>query len=96
MVKEKAERDNKKWIFIGGSIVLILLAALLLFFLIPRDDGKVNISLSSNIDSTSLVGGGNYEEGETVTIVANDVDGYIFDCWLFNGEKISNENYISN
>lgn len=92
MVKEKTERDNKKWIFIGGSIVLILLAALLLFFLIPRDDGKVNISLSSNIDSTSLVGGGDYEEGETVTIVANDVDGYIFDCWLFNGEKISNEN----
>lgn len=92
MVEEKAERDNKKWIFIGGSIVLILLAALLLFFLLPRDDGKVNISLSSKIDNASLVGGGNYEEGETVTIVANDVDGYIFDCWLFNGEKISDEN----
>lgn len=93
MVTEGTNKDNKKWVFIGVSIVsIILITFLLLFFLLPRDDGKVNISLSSKIDNASLVGGGDYEEGETVTIVANDVDGYIFDCWLFNGEKISNEN----
>ena len=92
MVTEGTNKDNKKWVFIGVSIVsIILITFLLLFFLLPRDNGKVNISLSSNVDGVTLVGEGDYDEGEIVTIIANDLDGYIFDCWLFNGEKISDE-----
>ncbi len=93
MRTEKWVDTNKKWIILGVSIVAILLvASLLLFFLLPKDDGKISISLSSNVDNVTLVGEGDYEEGETVTIVANNVDGYIFDGWLFNGEKISDKN----
>ena len=86
-------KDNKKMLGIGigvASALAILIVALLLIFLLPREQ-RFNISLDSSIENVTLSGNGNYTEGQTVTIKAEDIEGYRFINWTFNDEIISDE-----
>lgn len=86
-------KDNKKMLGIGigvASALAILIVALLLIFLLPREQ-RFNISLDSFIENVTLSGNGNYTEWQTVTIKAEDIEGYRFINWTFNDEIISDE-----
>lgn len=86
------EAQNKKKVIITTSVVValaILTMALLLIFLLPKN--KIYIELSANIDNVELTGTGGYTEGESVTISAEEVEGYRFINWTCNGIEISKD-----
>ena len=86
------ERKKKKiiWTSITAGIVAIVTMILLLIFLIPRET-KYEIELNSNITGVVLNGQGEYKDGEEVTIVAEEIEGYRFIGWSINGNIISTE-----
>ena len=86
------ERKKKKiiWTSITAGIVAIVTMILLLIFLIPRET-KYEIELNSNITGVVLNGQGEYKDGEKVTIVAEEIEGYRFVGWSINGNIISTE-----
>ena len=86
------ERKKKKiiWTSITAGIVAIVTMILLLIFLIPRET-KYEIELNSNITGVVLNGQGEYKDGEKVTIVAEEIEGYRFIGWSINGNIISTE-----
>ena len=95
-VKEKPKLDKKKkialWSGIGCGIVAIVAVILLLIFLIPKEE-KYEISLGSSGTSieVELTGEGSYKKGDSVTIVAEDIDGYRFIGWSYGGNIISTD-----
>ena len=86
------ERKKKKiiWTSITAGIVAIVTMILLLIFLIPRET-KYEIELNSNITGVVLNGQGEYKDGEEVTIVAEEIEGYRFIGWEYKEEIVSEE-----
>ena len=83
------------WSLIASGIGVIVVIALLLIFLLPKDN-KYEIDLGTNVseDLTSedtLTGEGSYKKGESVTIVAEDIEGYRFTGWSYGGNIISTD-----
>lgn len=86
------ESQKRKKVVITTSVVValaVLTMALLLIFLLPKN--KIYIELSANIDNVELTGIGGYNEGESVTISAEEVEGYRFINWTCNGIEISKD-----
>lgn len=83
--------DNKRhilyWIILGVVVFLMLIGFILLFTL--TKDKTYHIELNSNIEAIQIDGSGNYNEGEYITIKAQDVSGYRFRSWSFQGKEIS-------
>ena len=71
---------------------MIIIVALLLIFLLPKEE-KYEIELSSNVsvEGEVLTGDGSYKKGESITIVAEEITGYRFTGWSFNGNIISTD-----
>ena len=80
------------WSMIATGIGVIVVIALLLIFLLPKEE-KYEISLGSSGTSieVELTGEGSYKKGDSVTIVAEDIDGYRFIGWSYGGNIISTD-----
>ena len=78
------------WSMIATGVGVIIVVVLLLIFLIPKEE-KYEISLGSSGTSieVELTGEGSYKKGDSVTIVAEDIDGYRFTGWSYGGNIIS-------
>lgn len=91
-LEENEMKSNKKKLMLWGSLAILamlLIVAFLLIFLIPRDQ-EYYVGLESSLDVV-LEGDGGYKEGEDVTIIASDIEGYRFRNWTLNGIEISKE-----
>ena len=80
------------WSMIATGIGVIVVIVLLLIFLLPKDE-KFDIDLGSNVsvEDGTLTGNGSYKKGDSVTIVAEDIDGYRFTGWSYGGSIISTD-----
>ena len=80
------------WSMIATGVGVIIVVVLLLIFLIPKEE-KYEISLGSSGTSieVELTGEGSYKKGDSVTIVAEDIDGYRFTGWSYGGNIISTD-----
>ena len=80
------------WSMIATGVGMIIVVVLLLIFLIPKEE-KYEISLGSSGTSieVELTGEGSYKKGDSVTIVAEDIDGYRFTGWSYGGNIISTD-----
>ena len=94
------DKKKKKVLFgsllSGGIVVIAIIIALLLIFLLP-DERKYEIDLDANISQQllsedTLIGEGSYKKGDSVTIVAEGIEGYRFIGWTLNGQEISDKN----
>lgn len=63
---------------------------------VEEETVTVNITVKSEISGSEggaslghVTGGGEYEEDEEVTVVAGTIEGYEFDGWYVEGEKVS-------
>jgi len=60
------------------------------------DEEEYVVKVSTEPKSVGLVsGGGNYRSGESVTVQADEKNGYLFDVWKENGEVLSEEAFYS-
>ena len=95
-IKKKTIPSNKRkvlfWSLLGSGVGVIIIVALLLIFLLPKEE-KYEIELSSNVsvEGEVLTGDGSYKKGESITIVAEEITGYRFTGWNFNGKIISTD-----
>ena len=95
-IQKEAKGSNKKkilfWSLLASGVGVIIIVALLLIFLLPKDD-KFEIDLGSNVsvEDGTLTGEGSYKKGDSVTIVAEDIEGYRFTGWSYGGNIISTE-----
>ena len=94
--KKSIKARRKKilfWSLLATGIgAIIIVVVLLLVFLLPKEE-KFEIDLGSNVslEEGTLNGSGSYSKGDSVTIVAEDISGYRFTGWSFNGNIISTE-----
>ena len=95
-IQKEAKGSNKKkilfWSLLVSGVGVIIIVALLLIFLLPKEE-KYEIELSSNVsvEGEVLTGDGSYKKGDSVTIVAEEITGYRFTGWNFNGKIISTD-----
>ena len=95
--KEKKSKDKKKVVFwsllASGIGVIVIAVVLLLVFLLPKEE-KYEIDLGANVSVSegALTGTGSYKKGDSVTIVAEEIEGYRFTGWTLNGQEISDKN----
>ena len=80
------------WSLLATGVGVIIVVVLLLIFLLPKDE-KFDIDLGSNVsvEDGTLTGNGSYKKGDSVTIVAEDIDGYRFTGWSYGGSIISTD-----
>ena len=94
--KKSIKARRKKilfWSLLATGIgAIIIVVVLLLVFLLPKEE-KFEIDLDSNVslEEGTLNGSGSYSKGDSVTIVAEDIEGYRFTGWSFNDNIISTE-----
>ena len=95
-IQKETKPNNKRkvvfWSLLASGVGVIIIVALLLIFLLPKEE-KYNIELGSNvsIEGEVLSGNGSYKKGDSVTIVADEITGYRFTGWSFNGNIISTD-----
>ena len=95
-IQKETKPNNKRkvvfWSLLASGVGVIIIVALLLIFLLPKEE-KYNIELGSNvsIEGEVLSGNGSYKKGDSVTIVADEITGYRFTGWSFNGKIISTD-----
>ena len=95
-IQKETKPNNKRkivfWSLLASGVGVIIIVALLLIFLLPKEE-KYEIELSSNVsvEDEILTGNGSYKKGESITIVAEEITGYRFTGWSFNGNIISTD-----
>ena len=95
-IQKETKPNNKRkvvfWSLLASGVGVIIIVALLLIFLLPKEE-KYDIELGSNvsIEGEVLSGDGSYKKGDSVTIVAEEITGYRFTGWNFNGKIISTD-----
>ncbi len=78
----------RKVCVVVSILVCICLGIILAFCFTPT----YNVCLNSDLSNAQLKGAGKYKKGEEVTIYAEDLDGYSFDYWEYNGNNVSVNN----
>ena len=95
-IQKETKPNNKRkvvfWSLLASGVGVIIIVALLLIFLLPKED-KFEIDLGSNVsvEDGTLTGEGSYKKGDSVTIVAEDIEGYRFTGWSYGGSIISTD-----
>ena len=100
-LKENLEQETKPskkksklfWALLASGIGAVIIAVVLLVvFLIPKEEKfDINLGSSGTTSSVVLTGDGSYTKGDSVTIVAQDIEGYRFVNWTYKGNVVSDE-----
>ena len=100
-LKENLEQETKPskkksklfWALLASGIGAVIIAVVLLVvFLMPKEEKfDINLGSSGTTSSVVLTGDGSYTKGDSVTIVAQDIEGYRFVNWTYNGNIVSEE-----
>lgn len=100
-LKENIEQETKPskkksklfWALLASGIGAVIIAVVLLVvFLMPKEEKfDINLGSSGTTSSVVLTGEGNYTKGDSVTIVAQDIEGYRFVNWIYKGNVVSDE-----
>ena len=100
-LKENIEQETKPskkksklfWALLASGIGAVIIAVVLLVvFLMPKEEKfDINLCSSGTTSSVVLTGDGSYTKGDSVTIVAQDIEGYRFVNWTYNGNIVSDE-----
>ena len=91
----KETSSNKKGIIAGAVVASVAALGLGLGFGLGFGISRgYTISLGSNIGTGNTEGDGQYKIGDEVIIEAEEIPGYRFDHWEFEGEEIKANPYI--
>lgn len=55
----------------------------------PDEPGKIRVFVTALGQGGSVTGGGSYDPGTSVTVVATPASGYTFDRWIYNGTELT-------
>ena len=91
--KPSKKRSKLFWALLASGIGAVIIAVVLLVvFLMPKEEKfDINLGSSGTTSSVVLTGDGSYTKGDSVTIVAQDIEGYRFVNWTYNGNIVSEE-----